>query len=403
MKTLAMLSMHTSPLAQPGEGDGGGMNVFVRELAGALAQAGVGVRVYVRRTDDEVDDRVSIEPGFEVVHVDVGPLGAPKESLADLVDPFADAVRDDIAASGDVSLLHANYWLSGVAGHRIKHELSIPLASTFHTLGRVKTLGGDPESMARIEAETAVIGCSDLVTAATPVEARQLIDLYGAPEERIELVPPGVDLAFFSPGDRDGARWATKIGSGPIVLFVGRIQALKGLDVAVEALSQLKNPDARLVVVGGPSGAEGLAELERVGALVARLNLGHRISWVPPKPHHLLSSYYRSADVVVVPSRSESFGLVALEAAACGVPVVAADVGGLSSLVIDGVTGILVPGRDSSAYANAIDDLLADTDHAAALGAAAAAHARAFTWSTTAARLRRCYADLSVRSLVTCA
>jgi len=403
VKTLAMLSMHTSPLAQPGEGDGGGMNVFVRELAGALAQAGVGVRVYVRRSDDEVDDRVSVEPGFEVVHVTAGPLDAPKESLVDLVDPFADAVRDDIVATGDVSLLHANYWLSGVAGHRIKHELSIPLASTFHTLGRVKELGGDPESRARIDAEAAVIGCSDLVTAATPVEADQLVQLYGAPLDRIELVPPGVDLAFFSPGDTAGARWATGIGDGPVVLFVGRIQALKGLDVAVEALARLQRSDAQLVVVGGPSGSEGLAEFDRVRDLVDSHGLARRITWIEPRPHHLLSSYYRSADVVVVPSRSESFGLVALEAAACGVPVVAADVGGLSSLVVDGVTGTLVDGRDPADFASAIDAILGDAGLAATLGAAGAVRARSFTWSTTAARLRRCYADLSQRSLVSCA
>ncbi len=402
MNTVAMLSMHTSPLAQPGQGDSGGMNVFVRELSGALARCGVGVRVYVRRSDDNTPDRISIEPGFEVVQVPVGPLDAGKETLVDLIDPYADWVRDDIAAAGDVSMIHANYWLSGVAGHRIKHELELPLATTFHTLERVKALGGDPESELRAQAEAAVIGCSDLVTAATPVEARELVDLYDAARDRIEFVPPGVDHAFFSPGDRAGARWATGIGPGPVVMFVGRIQPLKGLDVAVEALAQLRHDDAQLVVVGGPSGLDGALESRRMHDRISELGLSARVTWVDPQPHHLLSSYYRSADVVVVPSRSESFGLVALEAGACGIPVVATDVGGLSSLVVDAVTGVLVADRRADHFALAIDALLDDPERAARLGSAAAIGARSYSWSTTAARLRRCYADLSARSLVHC-
>lgn len=403
MNTVAMLSMHTSPLAQPGQGDSGGMNVFVRELSGALARAGVGVRVYVRRSDDTTPDRVSVEPGFEVVHVPIGAHDSPKEVLVDLIDPYADWVRDDIERCGDVSMIHANYWLSGVAGHRIKHELELPLAATFHTLGHVKALGGDPESERRLLAEAAVIGCSDLVTAATPVEARQLVELYGASPDRIEFVPPGVDHAFFSPGDRDGARWATGIGSGPVVLFVGRIQPLKGLDVAIEALALLRHDHARLVVVGGPSGVQGDVEASRIRRRIAELGLRDRVTWVTPRPHHLLSSYYRAADLVVVPSRSESFGLVALEAAACGVPVVATDVGGLSSLVVDDQTGVLVTQRRAADFAAAIDGLLSDPTRASRLGVAAAVGARDYSWSTTAARLRRCYGDLSARALVRCA
>ncbi len=402
MGTVAMVSMHTSPLAQPGHGDGGGMNVFVRELGGALARAGVPVRCYVRREDEAADPLVAVEPGFDVVHVPVGPATVAKEDLQSLVSAFGEWVGNDIAEQGDVTAIHANYWLSGMAAHRIKHELSLPLVSTFHTLARVKTEGGDHEPEARAVAETEIIGCSDAVTAATPLEAMQLVELYGARADRIELVAPGVDRAFFSPGDRAGARWAAALPDAPTLLFVGRIQPLKGLDLAVAALAELATPGARLVVVGGVSGAGGAAELARVEALATDLGVADRITWVEPQPHHLLSSYYRAADVVVVPSRSESFGLVALEAAACGIPVVASAVGGLSRLVVDGDTGLLVPRRSSGAFASAIDQVLSDPELAAHMGARAAERAQLYTWSAAAGRLRRCYADLAERSLVSC-
>jgi D-inositol-3-phosphate glycosyltransferase len=400
--TVAMVSMHTSPLVQPGVGDGGGMNVFVRELGGALARAGVAVRCYVRRDRTDLETEVAVEPGFDVVHVEAGAPDTPKEELPALVEPFAERVEEDLASRGDVVALHANYWLSAVAAHRIKHDLSLPLIATFHTLARVKAEGGDPEPESRVAAERAVIGCADAVTAATPLEAMQLVELYGADPDRIELVAPGVDRAFFSPGDRAGARWAASLPDAPTILFVGRIQPLKGLDVAIAALAEVQHPDARLVVVGGASGADGDAELARVRALADELGVADRITWVDPQPHHLLSSYYRAADVVVVPSRSESFGLVALEAAACGIPVVASAVGGLSRLVVDCDTGLLVPMRTSTAFATAIDVLLDDPDLAARMGARAAERSTLFTWSAAAARLRRCYADVVQRTLVSC-
>ncbi|OWY59958.1 hypothetical protein B7486_71775, partial [cyanobacterium TDX16] len=213
-----------------------------------------------------------------------------------------------------------------------------------------------------------------------------------------EIVPPGVDHAFFSPGSRDGARSALGLAPGPVLLFAGRIQPLKGLKVAVQAFARLRRSDATLLVVGGPSGRAGTDELEQARTLAAELGVAERIRWVPPQPHHLLSTYYRAADVVLVPSRSESFGLVALEAGACGIPVVAADVGGLRTIVEDGRTGFLVPSRDPGHWAELTDRLLEEPGLAAAMGEAAALRARDFTWSTTAARLRRLYADLSVRT-----
>ena len=404
MRTLAVLSMHTSPLTQPGAGDSGGMNVYVRELVSALAQAGVRTEVYVRRWRDDLPDVVEVEPGFRVVHVEAGPHDLGKEKLPEVVDEFTEGVRRHLRAAGDVDAIHANYWLSGVVGHRLKHELSLPLVSTFHTLARVKAETGDPEPDRRVRAETEVIGCSDAILASCRAEAAQLVELYGAPAERIEIVAPGVDHAFFSPGDQRGARKALHLGEHPVLLFVGRIQPLKGADVAVAALAELHrhHPDALLVVVGGASGPDGEHEEHHLHDLVDELGLAGSVRFVAPQPHHLLSTYYRAADVCVVPSRSESFGLVALEAAACGTPVVAADVGGLTTLIDHGGTGFLVEGRDPAAFAGYVDAIVSQPARAQAMAAAAVTRAGDYRWSTAAARLRRVYADLTARALVEC-
>ncbi len=402
MRRLAVLSLHSSPLVQPGSGDSGGMNVYVRELGSALAQAGVDTTVYVRRWRADLPDTVGVEPGFSVTHVDAGPPDLAKEALPGVVGEFADGVLDRLARDPDVAAVHANYWLSGVAGHRVKHELDLPLISTFHTLARVKAETGDPEPDRRVDAESEVIGCSDAILASCADEAEQLRRRYGAPADRIDIVPPGVDHAYFSPGDRRWARRALGLGPGPVLLFVGRIQPLKGLDVAVRALAGLSRRDAELVAVGGPSGTEGADELARVRVLARQLGVGDRVRFVPPQPHHLLSTYYRAAEVCLVPSRSESFGLVALEAAACGTPVVAAAVGGLRTLVDHGRTGLLIDSRDPAEFAAATSRLLDDPATARSMAAAAVDKARDYTWSTTAARLRRVYSDLTSRSLVDC-
>jgi D-inositol-3-phosphate glycosyltransferase len=399
---LAVLSLHSSPLIQPGSGDAGGMNVYVRELVSSLAQAGVDCVVYVRRWHDELPGVVDVEPGFRVVHVPAGPTSLEKEALPGVVDEFADRVAADISAAGDIDALHANYWLSGVAGHRIKHELDLPLVSIFHTLARVKAETGDHEPQRRVDAETAVIGCSDVILANSQAEADQLVRHYGAAPERVQIVPPGVDHALFSPGVKAGAREALGLGADPVLLFVGRIQPLKGVDVAVRALHELRDPSATLLVVGGASGREGETEVARVHRLVAELGLEEQVRFLDPKPHHELSTYYRAADVCLVPSRSESFGLVALEAAACGTPVVAAAVGGLLSLVQHGRTGYLVDQRDPVRYARYVREILESPSLATELSQSAARMASHYTWSTTAARLRRLYADITSRALVRC-
>jgi D-inositol-3-phosphate glycosyltransferase len=412
---VAILSMHTSPLAQPGAGDGGGMNVYVRELSSALTRAGIECDVFTRAETHDAADVVTVEPGLRVHHVTAGPRAeVPKDDLPAYVDTFADGVRDVLTARSmhRVEAIHANYWLSGVAGHRLKHDLGLPLVSTFHTLARVKAETSGPEPEERTRAEAQIIGCSDAILASCADEAAQLVRLYDADPARIELVPPGVEHAFFSPGPRAGARSALGLGDHPVLLFVGRIQPLKGVDVAVAALAALGDSQARaaesggnavLVVVGGASGVDGPAEVERVHKLCADLGVADRVRFVDPQPHHLLSTYYRAADVVLVPSRSESFGLVALEAAACGAPVVASAVGGLRTLVDHGHTGFLVEGRDPSAFAAYVAEVLDNPQLASSLGDAAAARARRYTWSTSAARLRRLYADLGARRLVECA
>ncbi len=405
MTSVAMLSLHTSPLAQPGEGDSGGMNVYVRELAGALAQAGVPTSVYVRAWTKGLPQRVTVEPLFEVIHVPCGAFDLEKEDLPGIVGEFAEWVGDDIARNDTAEVLHANYWLSAVAGHTLKHQLGLPLVSTFHTLGRVKALGGDHEPVERVEAERGVIACSDLLCASTAVESDQLVRLYGADPARIEIIPPGVDRAFFSPGSQAGARRALgrSLGAGPVLLFVGRIQPLKGLDLAVKALAQLADPTAQLVVVGGASGVEGASELERVQKLVAHLGVTDRVHWVDPQPHELLSTFYRAADVCLVPSRSESFGLVALEAAACGTPVVASAVGGLLSLVENRRSGRLIGSREPADWAVAIDEILGNPGLHAAMSQRSLGLAGGFGWSATAGRLRRAYADLAAsRQLTAC-
>jgi D-inositol-3-phosphate glycosyltransferase len=401
VQRLGVLSLHTSPLVQPGSGDGGGMNVYVRELVASLAQAGVGCQVYTRRWDPALPDVVDIEPGFRVVHVDAGDPRLPKEDLLEVVPEFTEGVLRHLSEH-PVDAVHANYWLSGVAGHTVKHALDLPLVSTFHTLGAVKSRNGDPEPAIRMRHEREIIGCSDAVLANAPAEADELVAHYDADPARIEIVPPGVDHAFFSPGDRAGARAALGLGGHPVLLFVGRIQPLKGLDVAVRALGEMQRRDAVLVAVGGTSGPAGDAHLAEVVALARELGVADRLRFVPAQPHHLLSTFYRAADLVLVPSRSESFGLVALEAAACGTPVVASAVGGLQTLVIDGRSGVLVPERAPASFAAAADRVLADPALAAHLAAGGVRIARDYTWSTTAARLRRVYADVADRSLVLC-
>jgi D-inositol-3-phosphate glycosyltransferase len=404
VRRIAMLSVHTSPLAQPGSGDGGGMNVYVSSLASALARAGVECDVLTRADGPDQPEIVDVEPGFRVVNLRAGPAAPlPKEALRSLLDELVVAAGSHLAADGPYDALHANYWLSGDVGHRLKHQFDLPLVTTFHTLAHTKRAAGledDPPERVAIERE--IVACSDRIVSSTPDERSELVASYGADPERVEVIPPGVDHAIFSPGDAHEARQRLGLPEAPLVLFIGRIQTLKGVDLALRCLAALDNHDARLAIVGGPSGQDGAAEVDRLAELARELGVAERVHWIAPQPHAALADWYRAADVCIVPSRTESFGLVALEAAACGRPVVAARVGGLRSLVDDGHTGFLVDGRTAADYAEPVGLLLADSGLADEMGVSAAARSGRFTWNMTAARLRRLYADVGARELLQC-
>ncbi len=411
-QAIAMLSMHTSPVAAAGSGDGGGLNVYVRELSAAMAALGTRCDIYVRRTDASVPLHVDVAPGVRLTHIDAGPLHLAKEELPEFIDKFADGVAEHLAQR-PVDAIHAHYWLSGVAGHRLKHELDVPLAVTFHTLGRVKSRNGDAEPDYRAIAEQQVMDCADAVFVSGEAETDQLHQLYDIAPERVRILTPGVNLETFSPGDRNTAQAALGLfeqtspaeQNPPVILFVGRLQPLKGADIAVQALALARSTaarDAHLMIVGGPSGSDGDRTLADLHQLVADLGLTQRVIFVPPQPHHLLPTYYRAADICVVPSRSESFGLVALEAAACGVPVVASDVGGLSNNVSDGVTGLLAAQRTPAQFAAQIDRLLDDPVLALRLGSGGCVHASDHTWEAAAAAAAEVLASLTTRELVAC-
>jgi len=414
MRRLAVLSLHTSPLAQPGTGDGGGMNVYVRELTSALARSGVACDVFTRAWSPDLPPVVEVEPGLLVHHVPAGPLHAvAKESLPTVVDEFTAKVLESMRAAVDMpyTSVHANYWLSGLSGHVIKHELNLPLVCTFHTLDRVKAESMPEEVEAdmphrRAEAEASIIECSDAVLASCSVEADQIASLYGGDPGRIRIVPPGVDHAFFGPGHRPQARRALGLPlDGRLLLFVGRIQPLKCADVAVETLAELLDGGSepyRLVVVGGPSGPHGEKSLQGLVDLADARGVRDHVHFIDPQPHELLSSYYRAADVCLVPSRSESFGLVALEAAACGTPVVASAVGGLTTLVDHGHTGFLVDEPDPAAYAAAVRRAFDEPLAAERLSTASVLRARLYTWRAAARTLVELHDELAAGRLVEC-
>jgi D-inositol-3-phosphate glycosyltransferase len=405
MARVAVLSYHTSPLDQPGTGDGGGMNVYVRELSSAIARLGHEVDVYTRRDNLFVNDTVFVEPGFRVHHVLAGPpTPLEREELADHVGEFTDTLSLLFERDGVPDALHANYWLSGLAGHRLKHELNIPLIMTFHTLERVKADTFQAESEDRAFQEAALITCSDAILASCEVEAEQFASLYNADPARVHIVPLGVEHAYFAPGYRPQARRALGLDEkSDLLLYVGRIQKLKGADLALETLIELRRRarNASLAIVGGPSGPEGRAALAQLHERVAEAGVIHDVRFVAPQAHRQLSSWMRAADVTLVPSRAESFGLVALESSACGTPVVASDVGGLTTLVDEGVTGYLLSGRDASVWADAAERIL-DSEDPMAMSNAAVLRARGYTWKRAGEWLADLTQALASASLAHC-
>ena len=398
-RRVAMLSVHTSPLEQPGTGDAGGLNVYVVETARRLAARGTEVEIFTRTTGSGLPPVAELAPGVLVRHVVAGPFeGLSKDDLPGQLCAFAAGVMRVEARRepGWYDLVHSHYWLSGQVGWLAADRWRVPLVHTMHTMAKVKNralaVGDTPEPDGRVLGEEQVVQAADRLLANTDDEARDLIDLYGADPDRVSVVPPGVDLDVFRPGGPDARRAARRRLGLPhrvrILLFVGRIQPLKAPDVLVRAAAEMlrrdpaRRDDLCVVVVGGPSGS-GLARPEELQVLTAELGLGDVVRFRPPVPRPVLADWYRAADLVVVPSYSESFGLVAVEAQACGTPVVAARVGGLVTAVRDGETGLLVPGHDPRSWARVLGDLLDDGARLRSMQAAAVRHAAAFGWDAT--------------------
>lgn len=398
VRRVAMLSVHTSPLHQPGTGDAGGMNVYIVELARRLAHSGIEVEVFTRATTGDLPGEVELAPGVLVRHVDAGPYeGLSKEDLPAQLCAFTHGVMRAEASQrpGHYDLVHSHYWLSGHVGWLAADRWNVPLVHAMHTMAKVKNAslarGDTPEPAARVIGETQIVGAAHRLIANTDEEAAELVRHYAASREKVAVVHPGVNLDRFRPADgRAAARTRLGLAHDAFVpLFVGRIQPLKAPDILLRAVAVLLAGDPslreRLVVpvVGGPSGS-GLARPDRLHKLAARLGIADVVRFQPPVGQEDLADWYRAASVLVMPSYSESFGLVAMEAQACGTPVIAAAVGGLPVAVRDGVTGFLVDGHDPAPYADVLGRFAVRPGLTAELGAAAVRHAESFGWEESA-------------------
>lgn len=401
MRRVALLTVHTCPLLQPGSGWSGGMNVYVDELARALAYEDVRVDIFTRRHSREVPDTVTVAKGVVLHHIEAGPTREmDPQRTHRYMGVFTDRVIGQLRFLHDVSLIHSHYWLSGWAGLRIRSATGLPQVHSFHTLGRIKDLerlpGTTPTQLSRLATEEEVIDGVDRIIASTETEKTDLITHYGVDGSKISVAPPGVDHDLFIPGLRRAARLRMGWPDVPTVLFVGRIQSLKGPDVALESFARVieKVGSARLVMVGSPSGTDGRRDLAALQKLVKERDLVDRVTFAEPVPHAQMGDVYRASDVVVVPSRSESFGLVAAEAQASGVPVVAANTGGLSHVVPEGSGGVLVDGWDPDHWASAVTSVLTDSGLSRTLAASGPQHAEGFSWETAVERILEIYQDV---------
>ena len=404
---VAVMSVHTSPVDQPGTGDSGGMNVYIREVAERLAARGTEVDIFTRDRGCEGPVIQETSPGTRVIRVKAGPcVPVPKADLPRFLPAFLGSVLQLARREGRrYDVVHSHYWLSGWVGSSARRIWGVPFVTSFHTLGKVKNYSLAPgeasEPAVRLAGEERVIRAADRILAPTPAEAAHLVGLYGADPRDIRVVPPGVDHDLFAPRGAEDARARLQLADSRVVLFVGRLQAHKGPDVAVRTLAEAvaRDPngtsDVVLAVVGGPSGEGSGAEVARLRDLASDLGVGDRVLFYPPQPQARLADFYAAADAVLVPSRSESFGLVALEAQACGTPVVAAGVGGLRYVVEDGVTGFLVAGHDPGDHAERLLSVLSDRDRALRMGRAGVRHSMRFSWDATAAAALGVYQELA--------
>jgi len=403
-RRIATLSVHTSPLEQPGTGDAGGMNVYIVEVSKRLAERDVEVEIFTRTTSSELPPVVEMAPGVTVRHITAGPFeGLSKEELPSQLCAFTNGVLRAEAARppGSYDLIHSHYWMSGQVGWLARERWGVPHVHTAHTLAKVKNRfiadGDRPEPKARVIGEEQVIAESDRLVANTRFEAQDLVSCYDADPCRLSVVQPGVDLDRFRPITGSTVAARRRLGlpeRGYVVAFVGRIQPLKGPDVLINALahSPLREEDVTVVICGGPSGS-GLDRPTSLIELASSLGVSHKVRFLPPQTGEALASLYRAADLVAVPSHNESFGLVALEAQACGTPVVAAAVGGLVTAVTDGVSGVLVDGHDPRDWSLVLGRLLLAPARRLQLSVGAVRHASNFSWDRTADGLLRTYRE----------
>jgi D-inositol-3-phosphate glycosyltransferase len=406
-RRVATLSVHTSPLDQPGSGDAGGLNVYVTEVAKRLADRGIEMDIFTRATSSDLPPTVELVPGVTVRHIIAGPYeGLDKNDLPAQLCAFTSGVMREEATHepGWYDVVHSHYWLSGQVGWLAKERWGVPLVHSMHTMAKVKNAllaeGDCPEPVMREIGEAQVVAAADKLLASTGEEAAQLVELYDADPARVVTVAPGVDLEVFTPGSQRESRARLGIAADAVVLlFVGRIQALKAPDVVLRAAAELLRVDPglreRLVVavVGGPSGS-GLAAPEHLHKLAGSLGIADLVRFERPVPQPMLADYYRAADVTLVPSYTESFGLVAVESQACGTPVVAARVGGLQTVVSEGVSGVLIDGHDPVDYAAAIRRLVRDAGYHASMSAGSVRHASNFGWAATVDRVLDVYSEL---------
>jgi D-inositol-3-phosphate glycosyltransferase len=386
--------MHTSPTAALGQSANGGLNVYVREVCNALSDRGVATDIFTRRVnaDDPVQERMA--PLSRVVYLPAGPADTDKYGLFERVPEFTAGVASFARAENlRYDILYSHYWLSGAVACALHPHFAVPWVHTAHTLGVVKNRrlarGARPEPEVRLQLEGEISRCADLLVVSTESESADLVAAYGIPKHKTEVVAPGVDLETFRPRDAEGSRRLVGYPQERIVLFVGRLERLKGVDIVLRAFAAnaATRPDLRLLVLGEDSRHAGESEKARLKAIASELGMGDRVHFLGPVAHHELPFFYSAASACLMPSYSESFGLVGLEAQACGCPVVASNVAGLASVVRDGVTGYLVDGDDPADYAAALGRLLDDSHLAQTMGRKGVLLAQRFTWQRTADRL----------------
>ncbi len=388
-RSLALLSYHGCPVARLGEKDTGGMNVYVLQLAREYARRGNRVDVFTRYHDSTDPKIVQIEEDARVIHLEAGPLDTSKNDLFSYIPGFLDGLyRFQREEETGYDLIHSHYWLSGMVGTTLSREWNVPHVATFHTLAKTKMRArpGEREPQLRQDVEAHVMAVADGIVVSTDEERQDIIRHYEAPARNVHVVPAGVNLDMFQPVDQADARAELGIEEERVILYVGRIEPLKGIDILLRAVPMLEyGHDLRVLVVGG--NPDNDAELDRLKSLTAELGIGDSVTFTGSVPQEALPTYYGAADVFVLPSHSESFGLAPLEAMACGTPVVVSRVGGMKTFVNSGENGYLVPWRCPESFAQRLDVLLANPELRNAMGRAARAKALSMGWDSVAERM----------------